>query len=82
MNIRHRVWADAAVLLAAAPVGAEPAATVAVHWEGAIHAAADDFAVAVDLAADDAGMLLGTFSNAARHIDGLALALTRVANGG
>ena len=52
---------------------AGPAATVTGHWEGAIHAAADDFAVAVDLATDDAGKLSGTFSNAAQRINGLPL---------
>jgi hypothetical protein len=73
MVIRHHLWACVAVLVAAAPVGAEPAASVAGHWEGAIHAPADDFAVAVDLATDDAGKLLGTFSNAAQRINGLPL---------
>jgi hypothetical protein len=63
----------AVALVPVAWANAEPAATVAGHWEGAIHAAADDFAVAVDLATDDAGKLGGTFSNAAQRINGLPL---------
>ena len=73
MIIRNRVSLFAVALLPVAWAGAEPAATVAGHWEGAIHAAADDFAVAVDLAADEAGKLGGTFSNAGQQINGLPL---------
>jgi hypothetical protein len=49
------------------------AADIAGHWEGAIHAAANDFAVAVDLVTDDTGKLGGTFSNTGQRIDGLPL---------
>jgi hypothetical protein len=56
-----------------APVGVAVAPTITGHWEGAIHAAANDFTVAVDLARDDAGQLVGTFSNAAQRINGLPL---------
>jgi hypothetical protein len=63
----------AVALLPVAWASAEPDATVTGHWEGAIHAQADDFAVAVDLASDDAGKLAGTFSNAAQRINGLPL---------
>jgi hypothetical protein len=72
------VFHAAVALLPVASANAEPAATVAGHWEGAIHAAADDFAVAVDLATDDAGKLGGTFSNAAQRINGLPLWSARV----
>jgi hypothetical protein len=73
MGISNRGSLFAVLLLPIAWAGAEPAATVAGHWEGAIHAGADDFAVAVDLTADRAGNLIGTFSNAGQRIDGLPL---------
>ena len=73
MGVSNRaLWAVVAVLPMAS-ASAEPAASVAGHWEGAIHAAADEFAVAVDLATDDAGKLGGTFSNAGQRINGLPL---------
>ena len=73
MGVSNRASLFAVALLPVAWASAEPAATVTGHWEGAIHAAADDFAVAVDLATDDAGKLAGTFSNAAQRINGLPL---------
>jgi hypothetical protein len=73
MITRNRVSLFAVALLPVAWAGAEPAASVTGHWEGAIHAAADDFAVAIDLAADEAGKLGGTFSNSGQRINGLPL---------
>jgi hypothetical protein len=61
----------AAALLPVSLAHAEPAA-VAGHWEGSIHAQ-QDFAIAVDLATDEAGKLGGTFSNAGQHINGMPL---------
>lgn len=72
MVTRNRFSWFAAALLPVASGGAEPAAGIAGHWEGAIHAATD-FAVAVDLATDETGKLGGTFSNAAQRIDGMPL---------
>jgi hypothetical protein len=73
MIIGIKVSLFAVALLPVAWAGAEPAVSVTGHWEGAIHAAADDFAVAVDLVTDEAGKLGGTFSNAGQRIDGLPL---------
>jgi hypothetical protein len=78
MTFSSRVLVVAAALSPAVSSGADPAAGLAGHWEGAIHAAADDFAVAVDLATDHAGELGGTFSNAAQRINGLPLWSARV----
>ena len=60
-------------LLPAAFAGADPAAPLAGHWEGAIHAPLEDVVVAVDLAADAAGKLGGTFSNPGEQLNGYPL---------
>ena len=58
----------AAAMLPVAWAGAGPATNAAGHWDGAIHAPAEDVVVAVDLAADDSGKLSGTFSNPAQKL--------------
>jgi hypothetical protein len=65
-----------AFVMALSPVafaGADPAAPLAGHWEGAIHAPLEDVAVAIDLAADAAGKLGGTFSSAPQRLNGFPL---------
>jgi hypothetical protein len=59
--------------LPAAFVAADPATSLEGHWEGAIHAPLEDIAVAVDLAADDAGKLGGTFTSASQRLTGFPL---------
>jgi hypothetical protein len=43
------------------------------HWEGAIHAPAEDVVVSVDIAADASGKLTGTFSNPAARLKNFPL---------
>ena len=57
-SIRQLAFATA--FLPAAFAGADPAGSLAGHWEGAIHAPLEDVLVAVDLAADAGGKLGGT----------------------
>jgi hypothetical protein len=59
-----------ALLVPAALVRAEAPGDPSGHWEGAIHAPLEDLAVSVDLAFDDGGKLVGTFSNPGQHIAG------------
>ena len=68
-----RALVVAAALFPAAWVGADPAARLAGHWEGAIHAPLEDVAVAIDLAADENGKLGGTFSSASQRLNGFPL---------
>ena len=60
VSIRTLVFVTA--LSPAALAGADAAARLAGHWEGAIHAPVEDVVVAVDLAAEESGKLGGTFS--------------------
>jgi hypothetical protein len=53
--------------------GADPAAPLAGHWEGAIHTPLEDVAVAVDLAAGEGGKLGGTFSSPSQKLNGFPL---------
>ena len=64
-SIRALTFATA--VLPVAWAGAGLATNAAGHWDGAIHAPAEDVVVAVDLAADDSGKLGGTFSNPAQN---------------
>lgn len=48
------------------------------HWEGSIHAPAQDVAVEVDLAYDEGGKLVGTFSNPGQQIKGFPFATAQV----
>jgi hypothetical protein len=43
------------------------------HWEGLIHAPSGEVQVAVDVAFDDSGKLVGTFSNPGQHLNGFPL---------
>jgi hypothetical protein len=43
------------------------------HWEGAIDAPSGEVHVAIDVALDDAGKLMGTFSNPSQHLNGFPL---------
>ncbi len=47
--------------------------SLAGHWEGAIHAPLEDVAVAVDVAAEAGGKLVGTFSNPSQRLNGFPL---------
>ncbi len=73
-----RTLACLTALLPAAIAGADPAARLAGHWEGAIHAPLEDVAIAVDLAAGDGGKLGGTFSSASQRLNGFPLSSASV----
>jgi hypothetical protein len=73
MVVSIRNLALVSALLPAAFVGAEQAAPLAGHWEGAIHAPLEDVAIALDLAAGEAGKLDGTFSSASQRLNGFPL---------
>ena len=73
MVVSIRNLALVSAFLPAAFAGADPAARLAGHWEGAIHAPLEDVVVAVDLAADEAGKLGGTFSSASQRLNGFPL---------
>jgi hypothetical protein len=60
-------------LLPAAFAGADPAAPLAGHWEGAIDAPLADVAVAIDLAPGEGGKLGGTFSSPSQRLNGFPL---------
>ena len=77
MVVSIRNLALVSAFLPAALAGADPAAPLAGHWEGAIHAL-EDVAVAVDLAADEAGKLGGTFSSASQRLNGFPLSSASV----
>lgn len=55
-----------------------PPPRLAGHWEGAIHSPLEDVAVSVDLAADEAGKLGGTFSSASQRLNGFPLSSASV----
>ena len=61
------------VFLPAAVAGADPASSLAGHWEGAIHAPLEDVVVSIDLTANDAGKLGGTFSSPSQRLNGFPL---------
>jgi hypothetical protein len=71
VSVRELVIVTA--FLPATLAGADPAGGLAGHWEGAIHAPLEDVSVAVDIAADAAGKLGGTFSNASQKLNGYPL---------
>ena len=73
MLVSHRVLLAVTALLPAAFAGADPAAPLAGHWEGAIHAPLEDVAVAIDLAAGEGGKLGGTFSSPSQRLNGFPL---------
>jgi hypothetical protein len=73
MVVSIRQLAFATAFLSAACAGADPARSLAGHWEGAIHAPIEDVVVAVDLAADAAGKVVGTFSSASQKLTGYPL---------
>jgi len=56
--------------LAVAVAGADAAVTPSAigHWEGAIHAPTDETAIALDVALDVDGKLVGTFSNPSQQL--------------
>ena len=70
MVVSIRNLALVSAFLPAAVAGADPAARLAGHWEGAIHAPLEDMAIAVDLAPGEAGKLGGTFSSAPQRLNG------------
>jgi hypothetical protein len=49
---------------------AEPLADPTGHWEGAVHAPTEDIVIAVDIAFDEKGDLVGTFSNPSQRLKG------------
>jgi hypothetical protein len=64
------------IVVAWLPAGfaaADPAASLAGHWEGAIETPAEQIAVAVDLAAGEGGKLGGTFSTPSEKLSGFPL---------
>lgn len=73
MVVSIRTLALVTAFLPAGLAGAEPAARLAGHWEGAIHAPLEDVVVAVDVAADAAGTFGGTFSSASQKLNGYPL---------
>jgi len=73
MAVSIRMLAIVTALLPAGLAGADPAARLAGHWEGAIHAPLEDVSVAVDVAADAAGKLGGTFTSASQKLNGFPL---------
>ena len=68
-----RTLAFLTAFLSAAFAGADSAARLAGHWEGAIHAPVEDVVVAVDLAVDENGKLGGTFSTPSQRLNGFPL---------
>jgi hypothetical protein len=72
MVVLRRALTVVAVFVPGAWAAAD-AASLAGHWEGAIHAPVEDVAVAVDVAADASGTLAGTFSNPAQKLNGYPL---------
>ena len=72
MLVHRHVFAITA-LLPATFVGADPAATLAGHWEGAIQTPLEEIAVAVDLAPGEGGKLGGTFSSPSQRLNGFPL---------
>jgi len=72
MSFSLRFLVVACAVAPAAWAAADTSALLAGHWEGAIHAL-EDVVVAVDLEADDAGKLGGTFSSAAQRLNGYPL---------
>jgi len=60
-------------MLPAAFAGADAAAPLAGHWEGAIHTPLEEMAVTVDLAAGEGGKLGGTFSSPSQRLNGFPL---------
>jgi hypothetical protein len=52
---------------------AADAASLAGHWEGSIHAPVEDIVVAVDVATDTSGKLVGTFSHPSQRLAGYPL---------
>ncbi|HJR71362.1 MAG TPA: hypothetical protein VKA43_15065 [Gammaproteobacteria bacterium] len=76
VSVRALVIATAflpAAFLPAGLAGADSAARLAGHWEGAIHAPLEDVTIAVDIAADAAGTLGGTFTSASQKLNGFPL---------
>jgi len=73
MTLSTRALVVAASLFPAAWVVADPAARLAGHWEGAIHAPVEDVVVAVDVAAEAGGKLGGTFTNPSQRLNGFPL---------
>jgi hypothetical protein len=62
-----------ALLLPLSLLGADVPADPSGHWEGAIHVPSGEVQIEVDLAFDDGGKLVGTFSNASEHLTGYPL---------
>jgi hypothetical protein len=73
MAVSIRKMVAVTAFLPAAFAGADPAGSLAGHWEGAIHAPLEDVVVSVDVVADEAGKLGGTFSNASQRLNGFPL---------
>jgi hypothetical protein len=73
LSATRRLALATALLVPAAFVRAEAPADPAGHWEGAIHAPAEDIQVSVDLAFHGDGKLVGTFSNPGQRIAGYPL---------
>ena len=59
-------------------IRAETPADPTGHWQGSIHAPSQDFAVELDVAYDESGKLIGTFSNPGQRIDGFPFASATV----
>jgi len=73
MVVSIRQFAFATAFLPAAFAGADPAGSLAGHWEGAIHAPLEDVVIAVDLAVDAGAKVVGTFSSASQKLNGYPL---------
>ena len=75
MNLARRTPLVATLLLlSVSSLRAQTAANPSGHWEGSIQAPSGEVPVAVDLAMNDHGKLMGTFTNPGEHILGLPLA--------
>lgn len=69
----QRLILAAALLVPFVPARAEAPADATGHWEGAVRAPTEDVLVAVDIAFDTDGRLMGTFSNPSQYLKGFPL---------
>ena len=73
MTLSIRVLVAVAAVSSALSSGADPAARLEGHWEGAITTPLEAVVVAVDLATDAGGKLGGTFSSPSERLTGFPL---------